>query len=381
MAPKVAEKGAKVMLLGLGLIGGPMLESLARTPGIASIYVCRRDQERALDQIENARIGAALEGRHPEIRFVKLDINDIEGSAEVIGRIKPEVILNAASLQSAYFLQGKIPESLYYKVNYEAGIAPWVPIHLVVLHKLMKAVKRSKSNAPVVNVSVPDITHAVLQKVGLAPTVGAGNVSHYSAKIRVMVSDKLKIPVGHISVSMIFHHGEASHIRATGKPSGAPVFLRVYHNGSDITSKLNVQKLLVAAVRLPPVNLPASLLVSSTIRNALALLSESGATTNAPGPSGLPGGWPVKLDRRGAHVQLPSSLTMEEAVRMVEAQQLGDGIESIGKDGTVILTPKSHRVMKEALGIDHQELGLQEMEPLAQELISKSRELLKKSAA
>jgi hypothetical protein len=72
---------------------------------------------------------------------------------------------------------------------------------------------------------------------------------------------------------------------------------------------------------------------------------------------------------------------MEEAVRMVEEQQLGDGIGSIEKDGTVVLTPKSHRVMKEALGIDHQELRLQELEPLAQELMSKSRELLKKSAA
>jgi len=83
------------------------------------------------------------------------------------------------------------------------------------------------------------------------------------------------------------------------------------------------------------------------VKNILAILNDTRELTHAPGPNGLPGGYPVRLSAKGAEVVLPEELSLEEAVRINEEAQKFDGIQEIKNDGTVFFTEKAVKIMRE----------------------------------
>jgi hypothetical protein len=121
-----------------------------------------------------------------------------------------------------------------------------------------------------------------------------------------------------------------------------------------------------------------SKVASSGVKNALAILNNTGEITHSPGPHGLPGGYPVRLSSKGAEVVLPEGIGMEEAIRINEGGQKYDGIEKIEDDGTVICTEEAVKLMKELFGYDCRRIGVGEMEEKAKELSSLYREYVKK---
>lgn len=110
---------------------------------------------------------------------------------------------------------------------------------------------------------------------------------------------------------------------------------------------------------------------SSAIKNGLAILNNENKITNAPGPLGLIGGYPVRLNERGCELCLPANATKEEAVGINEKVQRLDGIEEIKDDGTVVFTKRAHETMKNMLGYDCRSLKPMESEDRARELREK----------
>ena len=107
----------------------------------------------------------------------------------------------------------------------------------------------------------------------------------------------------------------------------------------------------------------------------MAILFDTGEIVHAPGPEGLPGGYPVRLSAEGAEVVLPDGITKEEAIKINEEAQKYDGIEKINEDGTVVCTDHAAQIMKEVFDYDCKELKLDECEGKAKELISACNKL------
>jgi hypothetical protein len=61
----------------------------------------------------------------------------------------------------------------------------------------------------------------------------------------------------------------------------------------------------------------------------------------APGPNGLPGGYPVQGGKQSLEVVLPQGLTLEEAIHINQEGQRLDGIERIDDDGTVYFAERN----------------------------------------
>ncbi len=101
-----------------------------------------------------------------------------------------------------------------------------------------------------------------------------------------------------------------------------------------------------------------------------------GELTHAPGPNGLPAGYPVRLSAKGAEVVLPEELSLAEAIKVNEEAQQFDGIQEIRDDGTVVFTEKAVRTMRKMLNYECKALKLEESEERAIEL----RTLYKKFA-
>jgi hypothetical protein len=367
----------RVLLVGTGNVGGHILEFLARDPRPLELFVGDVDEARAQQLVNNARIGAAHHGFHPHFWVNKIDLNNIDQTAQLIHELRPSAVINCAVMHTWHLIR-QFPPEIYQKLS-SATLGAWLPVQLTLAYKLALAIRESGLQTHYINTSLSCITNPVLGKIGLAPTIGIGNVDLIAPAIQTLVSDELDVPRHNVTIYLVAHHQHWVYPREAGYQPGAPYYLKVLLGDQDITQDLDSDRLMYDAVKLYPPGLEfTTVSASSTIKNLMALVFDMGLNTHSPGPNGLPGGYPVRLSARGAEVILPAGITLAEAIRINEAAQRYDGVERIEADGTVVFADYARDIMKEMLGFDCPQFAPAESEERAHELITRYRELEKK---
>ncbi len=368
-----------IMIIGLGDLGGHVLEMLVRAPGYRKIITADVNEDWTYRKTNIAAFGASQLGHYPELEFVKIDLYNIDQSAEIISKYKPEVIYSAVSLQS-WWVINNLPKEVFEELDI-ARFGPWLPMHLTLVYKLMQAVKLTGLDIKVINSAFPDATHTVLDKVGLAPTIGIGNVANPVPSIRSSIAYRLQRPMKDVTVFFFAQHYVSHYLPRFGTAGGAPYYLKAMVDGEDVTNEVNMEEVFADI----PIRFRRSggrdgqiLTASSAVGITLAVADDTGDFMHAPGPSGLPGGYPVQVDRNGGRVVLPKGLTIEEAVRINEEGQRYDGIERIDEDGTVTYAEKSAEIMKKMVGYDCKVMKLEETEEQSKELGQKFMEFTEK---
>jgi hypothetical protein len=363
-------KHPQVLVIGLGGLGSWILELLARTDGISYVVGADFHEDWGRSKIHTVASGAVLQGYYPRLEFVRIDLQDVDATAETISRLKPLLILNCATLQTWWVRYQQLPPDKAKRLG-EAGPGPWLPTHMALARKLMLAIRTCGWQGFVINSGYADCSNMVLAKRGLAPTIGLGNTDLILPGIQIMVAERLGVPVRNVSVYAVLHH---YHYRCfSRRPTGAPpYFLRAMVGDRDVTGQFDTDQLLYEAVQiqlhgehLNPV------VAASGVKNALALLLDTGLLTHSPGPQGLPGAYPVRLSAAGAEVFLPVGITLEEAVAINKTAQRGDGIQQVEDDGTVVYTEKAIQALKEVLDYDLAPLSFDECDERARELIGR----------
>jgi hypothetical protein len=352
---------------------------LVRAPGSRRIITADINEDWAYRKTNIAAFGAAQLGFYPEVEFVKVDLYNIEQTAEIITKYRPEIIYSAVSLQS-WWVINTLPKAVFEKLDI-ARFGPWLPMHLTLVHKLMQAVKQSGLDIKVINSAFPDATHSILDKVGLAPTIGIGNVANPVPSIRSSIAYRLARPMKDVTVFFFAQHYVSHYLPRFGTTGGAPYFLKVIVDGEDVTDAVNIEEVFADIpnrFRRPGGRDGQILTASSAAAITLAVADDSGEMMHAPGPSGLPGGYPVRVDANGGDVILPKDLTLEEAIRINEEGQRYDGIDRIDQDGAVHYTEKSVAIMKEIVGYDCKVMKLEETEEQSRELGRKLKEFAEK---
>jgi hypothetical protein len=356
------------MLIGIGELGYHILQDLAREPNIGKIIAADYSPN-AEHKVNHVIYTAALRGLYPNIEFRRIDLNDIKGTVEILREEKPNVICNATVILSWWFFH-LFPEDIVMKLN-DAGLGPQLPFHLTLTYKLMKAVKQSGIETRVINCSYSDVVNPVLAKVGLAPVCGGGNVDTYVQVIKRFVSKELGVPMRSITIYMYGHHGLLSSF------FNAPFLAKIYVYDKDVTNQYPPDKIRKIVQPFAKADMgawatvpPQEDISASFTRNILAVYGNTYEFCYAHGPAGLPGGYPVRLSyERGAEILLPEGVTLEEAIKVnEESGRIGDGIEKIKDDGTVVFTEKAVKVYREILGYECKELKIEESEERAKEL-------------
>lgn len=359
-----------VLLIGLGGVGSYVLEFLGRSETISHVVAADYNEDWGRRKVYTTRSGLAHQGRYPRLEFVRLDLNDVSRTAHLINELQPRLIFNCATSQTWWVRHAYLEEEQAKRLA-EAGSGPWLPTHMALAAKLMRAVQDSGWEGNVINSGFADASNAVLAKQGMAPTMGLGNIDLVTPGIQFEAAQRLGVPVRNVKVFAVFHHYHLSCFRRA--PSGAPrYFLRIIMGDRDVTEQFDTGRLLydarqkgVSGRHVDP------LVAASGVKNALALLNDTGLLTHTNGPEGLPGGYPVRVTAEGAEVFVPDGLTYEEAVSINENAQRGDGIERIEEDGTVIYTEEAVQIMKEVLGYDLKPLKFDQLDERCQELTSR----------
>lgn len=362
---------SKVMTIGLGRVGWQVLEYLVQDPRCPQLVCCDISPE-GQSLVDNAIIGASISGLYPSVKFYPLDLADIDATARIITEEKPDVIIDMSVMMPMHGFY-KLPKEQF-DYLYSATFGAWLPCQVALPYRLMQAVKKSGLNPKVITSGLPDLVIPALASVGMAPTIGMGNVNLNVAAMTILVSRRLNVPASCVKIYLVCEHAWVVYPRDSAY-SKTPYFLRIMVNDRDVTGQFDTDQLMWDAVRLYP---PAPSTVfytgssKSIIHNMYALLNPSGTFTHAPGAKGLPGGYPVILSSRGVELALPEGITEEEAVRINrEAQRIGEGIESIHPDGTCVWTDYAHEVLKNTIGFDRRSFRVQESYEVALEMKEK----------
>lgn len=374
MTSREAGRRGRVLIAGLGDVGSAALHDLARAPTVGAILALEVDGTRAR-QVASARYCAQQGGRFPQLDFLREDIRDVRRVAEILQAFHPDVVLNATTLLSWWVIK-TLPEALGARLA-AARFGPWLPVHLTLTWKLMQAVRAARIAAVVVNASYPDVVNPVLGRVGLAPTVGIGNVDLLAPAIREAAADLLGLPSHHLRCVLVAHHAHVFPLFGEGRML-APYFLRVSDGERDLTRRLPPGRLFRRVAELHAIPTDRSLArvtAASAAKTVLALLDDTDELTHAAGPLGLPGGYPVRLGAAGPRLALPRGLTRARAVRLNERAMAHDGIAGIGPEGTVRFLPRSVAVMRKVLGYHCPELRLRDSERRAAELVARVERL------
>ncbi|MCP3961234.1 MAG: NAD-dependent epimerase/dehydratase family protein [bacterium] len=369
----MAEKPT-VLIIGIGEVGRYLLEFLVRGDLEIDVVAADVDLRAVQAKVDGALIGAALHDRHLDVRALEVDLFDVERTAEVIREVRPDVVVNCAVLQTWHVIR-QLPEDVYTRLS-SAGLGAWLPVQLTLAMKLAQALQLSGASAHYINTALSDLTNPVLGAMGIAPTIGIGNVALIEPAVRTQVARELDIPRAQVALKMIAHHVHWVVWREAGYREGAPFYMRIFAAGEDVTDRFATQDLMKRSILLYPNDTSfTAVSASSAIQNIRALLSEEPVSLHSPAPNGLPGGYPVILSREGSKVDLPPDVSLEAAVAMNQEAQTYDGIRKVDEDARVHFMPYSIEIMKEILGFDCASFTPEECAGVAKEQMSRFQEL------
>ncbi|MBA7650195.1 hypothetical protein ES703_57997 [subsurface metagenome] len=373
--------GKTVMIFGLGDLGGWALEFLARCEGVGTIIASDLREELGVMKTHTAAVGAAQLGYYKTIKFQKCDVRDIDGTAELLKTINPDLIYSTVTL-AAWSQMAFFPHEIEKKAEKASLVR--LPLQILLVSKLMQAVKKSGITAPVLNHSLPDIVNPVLWRNGLGPLCGIGNLDIVVSEIYRKVSLAENVPIREITICMVAAHS----VGVMGTRTGVPFFFKILVRDKDITSKVDIDSLISDRLMGGPAPdrvfrnwYKYPIVASCAVKNIMAILNDTNLYTHAPGPIGLPGGYPVRLSAKGVEVVLPEEITLEEAIKINLDALKCEGIEEIKDDGTLVSTEEGYEINKEILGVDLREVKFADTEDVSKEVISALRKAAEKYGA
>ena len=347
---------AKVLIIGLGDVGGWALEFLARSPGVDTIAVTDIRADWGEYRTNLAAIGAAMSGQDKSFEFHQVDLSEVSQTSDVLAKAKPDVVINVSSLLSPR----SVTEQLS-KIHGEAGkqaraaltIGAQLPWHLAPAYSVMKAKEESGLDIPVVNVSFADVVNPMLWGAGVGAVCGAGNCEHLAYEIRRAVAVEHERPQDSVQVFLV--SGGSAMLHAG--PGKLPYFLKITVDGRDVTSSYDAKALIESAIesrffrgegQAPLFSTPAA----SAVKNALAIAHDTRALMTVNSPLGLPGDYPAILGARGAELALPDELSRGEAEEIGRPALPVFGFSAIEEDGTAVYSDESRDRLKDLLGYD-----------------------------
>ncbi|MGH6954313.1 MAG: hypothetical protein ACREGL_09035 [Alphaproteobacteria bacterium] len=323
--------GASVLVVGAGDLGRQFAAMLALSGVVDELTLA------GLCQGQGPELAATL-AQHYDVRarFIELDGTRQADVERLLRQRRPDLVVQSATLLGPWVAyQRSDPVALAIR---KAGLAVQLPAQLPVLATLMRAVREVGYGGPVASISYPDLTHEVLDRLGLAPTIGLGNATIMHARVRAALRDRArsggegaKAPIVRLVTDRFHNHGAFT----CAPPAAAEDRCRVYLGEAG-------ERADELAYAGPPLRISPAVntIAAATSMPVLRALLPGGPPTriSAPAPGGLPGGYPVRIEDGRVSLDLPPGVALEESKAFNVRIRRGDGVERVADDGTVFYT-------------------------------------------
>lgn len=346
---------ATVVVIGLGDLGTRVLDVLARSPRIERLVGSGRDADRGGARAAQCRLVAALQGGPRRVEFVRNDVSDVAATAALLRSLEPDVIVTAASRHT-----------WWRRAVADVPYGAWLPLQLTLVRELVRARNESAVAAPIVCLPFPDNVGPALAPIGLAPEIGAGNVTETASKLELLAGEDSE-------VRLVMHHAAQRYAfpdfaaLGGGEPDEPPWNAEVRVAGRALSQE-HVRELFHAEWRLPWGRDSHDLTAAATAHVVEALLSDEPVRTHAPAPAGRPGGYPLRVGAGRIALDLPANLGEDDAVAINMRAARWDGLDHVEADGTLVFTEAVAEATERWLGIRVERVAPSDTDAVADEL-------------
>jgi hypothetical protein len=323
---------ARVLVIGPGDMGARIMAGLALTPGVRELVLAGVPAAAGQEIVGMVRSTSEVAAR-----FTAVDCREPAAVEGLLTESRPDVIVQCASLMSPWALSGRTDDVA--RAFASAGLGVTLPMQLPVVRAVMCAVRATGFTGPVANLSYPDVTNGILDRLGLAPTIGLGNVTMQLLRVRGALRAQLdpgsELPL----VRVIGHHNQVYPVMRAEPPDHPDERVRVFlgEQGERADHLAYLGHPYQAGLVYNEVTAVAGVSVVQ------ALLPGVGPTRiSAPAPLGLPGGYPVLIEDGTISLDLPPGQELDEVCVWQSSIGRHDGVESIAADGTAIFTERAH---------------------------------------
>lgn len=319
--------GGKVLFIGAGDVGLRMANGLLAKAKLDQLVLSDWNAQAAAPRA--AMLGNCHGAR---VSFEQIDGQDKAALEALVRKAEPDLIVQCASLISPWSIIGN-PHPVAQKLS-SAGIALQIPAQLPILKNVMDTVCQLGLEIPVANMTMPDILHPVLDALGMAPTIGLGNVSIHHLRVRHRLIERDDYDDGEM-LRMLGHHCQVYDVMRAIEPDAEADRVRVFL-GQD---GKRADHLAYEGVPFQAGQIYNEITAASALPILIALLPGAERLQfSAPAPRGLPGGYPIVIDRGEIALDLPPGVSLDDAVAFNSHQGKRDGVHRIDPDGTLHFT-------------------------------------------
>lgn len=317
-----------IVIFGTGAFASRIVFDLAiATPRAVSLKIVGRDGPRLAWMKTAALARAAMFNRPLSVTVERRDAFTTPVVMEILDAARPRVVVNTASMQGAR----KSPPAAdaWSRLVAAAGLG----VSSVLQARISMDVARAMSAAPgasFINCCYPDVVNPMLAGAGLTVTSGFGNVAILEHAFSGALGP------GHEELRLLAQHAALSAFRRDPAKRVGAAPLRLWLGASEIDDVYE----RFADVKLteePAIDVSGA----SGVPLLLALVFGTAWRGHAPGPNGLPGGYPVRLADGRLELDLPEGLSADDAVAWNRAFEEGNGVR-VGADGYVRYAGRVH---------------------------------------
>ena len=338
----VQENSIKVMIIGLGSVGGYLLDYLiSRNDPAINVVVVGRDAQKMQTKVNITRIAGLIRGVNRSQIYVEggVDLNDVDAVQKVIERYNPDFIVNSSR---AY------PGLKYGSISWSnvRAYGIWTPLSIRFTKNVMEACDRADTDAVVINTSYSDAVIPWLKSAGKAyPDFGSGNLNHLVPRIQYAVAEILGVEdYWNIDVMFAAGHFHDVCISKEGQAEGVDLPLKIYYKCRELKD-ISKDEIFGRCHISMPVDQTRNMMNASSNYQIIIAVIDAIRTGHdkkvfSPGFGGNIGGYPVTIGYRAGNLDAwidESVFSFEEMNRADRASMALDGIEDVA-DGKLIYT-------------------------------------------
>jgi hypothetical protein len=339
----------EILLLGTGAFAARIAFDLASTAqSQVGIVIAGRNRERLdwLRTAANAR--ATIYGTRARFTTCPIDLHSPGAAADLIGRLRPAVVVQAASVQTSAVIA--TTGDGWSRLVAEGGLSATAVFQAILSARVARAVLDACPAAQLINCCFPDVVNGMLAALALPVTCGAGNVAILASAFAGSLALE---PASDLPVHVLAHYQTIGPWRRPpSERSGiAPRVWVADEEVRDVFARF-------ASVLLTP---EPAIEISGAAGVPLMLAMAAGGawSGHVPGPHGLPGGYPVQWQDGALSLRLPPGLSRAAAVAWNAQFETANGLVL---DGTRVrytgrLAERLHAVSPQlAAGFDMSDL-------------------------
>lgn len=321
-----------LFLIGTGSLARSIAYSLstARCPKLV-VCVCGRTLSKVDEVVVISNSRAASVGGLIHFFGSVVDWEEQDSVSEALHKFLPRLILIATSYQSPWEVYEQ--HSAWTKLLSEGGFGVTIPFQARLALQILSALSTMSHRCTVLNACYPDAVNALLKCRGYSVLCGIGNIAILAAVAGAKDRRESKLKI-------LAHHYHLSRILAgdSGESDG-PI---VWYDSTLISAPKAFD--LVRAARGRELN---HITGCTAIPLILALLFNLSLEAHVPGPNGLPGGYPVRIQSGDLAVIVPPGMTSAEAVNFNLSAGVKDGVTVVPQSGQVVFSDQArHSIEK-----------------------------------